>query len=320
MNRVRRFLYIVVLVLAMTGLITGCENEREALQLKLREQGISYLQSGRYDKALTALQAALDESLGQIGELELDICYYKAEAQYMLGKTEDAIATYTAIIGYNNASKAYYLRGNLYYSMGKEALALSDYASAIQYDGKADYELYIGIYDAMKDNGNMAGTEYLEQACNIKGDTAYDKMQKGRIRFMMGGYSDAVTLLIEAAESGEAESYYYLAEVYLATSKMTEALEALQAYIRSDVTDAYRLYHIADAQMEKQNYDIAITCLEAALRLENVPNKQSVMKSLVIAYEKINDFASARNVLKTYIGLYPEDTEAKKELTFLETR
>lgn len=319
MISVKRFLYIATIVVVLS-LCVGCSTEREENQMKLREQGISYLENGQYEKALEKLQAALDESLGEIGTVELDICYYKAQAQYMLGQVEDAIDTYTAIIGYNNSSKAYYLRGNLYYSQGEEALALSDYESATQYDGKNDYELYIGIYDAMKAHGNDNGTRYLDMACNIKGDTAYDKMQKGRIRFMQGIYGDAVTWLTEAAEGGEVESYYYLTEVYLATDKKTEAKNALSAYIAGGTADSYRLYNIADAQMQKNNYDIAISCLESAMKLDVIPNKQMIMKNLVVAYEKTNDFRAARELLEDYVNIYPEDEDAKRELTFLETR
>jgi tetratricopeptide (TPR) repeat protein len=145
-------------------------------------------------------------------------------------------------------------------------------------------------------------------------------MQKGRIHFMMGHYGDSVSALTEAAAGGEAESYYYLAEVYLATDKKDEAKSALASYIASDVADSYRLYHVADSQITKGNYDIAIECLESALELELIPNKQIIMKSLVVAYEKVSDFTSARNVLKEYVKIYPEDEEAKRELTFLETR
>ena len=320
MIRVRRFLYMAVVVMAMMFLATGCSNERQERQLQLREQGISCLENGQYEKALITFQAALEESLGQIGEIELDICFYKAEAQYMLGNVEDAIHTYSTIIGYNNSSKAYYLRGNLYYSQGNEALALSDYEAAIQYDGKNDYELYIGIYEVMQANGNPDGNIYLDKAANIKGDTAYDKMQKGRIRFMSGAYGAAIAMLTEAAEGGEKESYYYLTEVYLATDKLTEAKSAMESYIASGIADSYCLYHIADSQIEKENYDIAIVCLEAALKLETIPNKQMVMKSLVVAYEKNNDFTSARKILEEYVNIYPEDEDAKRELTFLETR
>ena len=64
----------------------------------------------------------------------------------------------------------------------------------------------------------------------------------------------------------------------------------------------------------------AINCLESALKLDKVPNKQVIMKTLVIAYEKISNFVAARDVLTDYVNLYPEDEEAARELTFLETR
>ena len=44
------------------------------------------------------------------------------------------------------------------------------------------------------------------------------------------------------------------------------------------------------------------------------------MKTLVIAYEQKLDFASALELMQEYVDAYPEDEEAKRELTFLETR
>ena len=51
-----------------------------------------------------AFQNALGESIGHIGEKELDICFYKAKAQALDGKTKDALATYDSIIKYNKPS------------------------------------------------------------------------------------------------------------------------------------------------------------------------------------------------------------------------
>ena len=325
MIKLRRLLYITTMLTAVLFLCTGCSNEREEKQLQLREQGITYLENEQYKEAIEAFQCALDESLGEIDEVELDICYYKAEAQYLSGDVEGAVGTYTAIINYNNDPRAYYLRGNLNYTMNEE-YALKDYASAAEYDKHTDYELYIGIYEAMKAHGNNEGTAYLEEALKIKGDTAYDKMQKGRIKFLLGSYGDAVTLLEEAAAGKEYEAYFYLAEVYLSNlaissvNAMEEAKNNMNAYIASGVADSYKLYNIAENQLNKGYYDISISCLEAALKLKEVPNKQIVMKTLAIAYEKTSNFVVARDVLTDYVKLYPEDEEAKRELTFLETR
>ena len=320
MMKLRHLLYIAAMLGTVCLLCTGCASEREERQMQLREQGITYLENGQYEEALETFQAALDEALGEIGEVELDICYYKAEAQYLSGDAEGALAAYTAIINYNNAPKAYYLRGNLYYSMEDEEAALKDYAKAAEYDKQTDYELYIGIYETMKAHDNPNGTAYLEKALTIKGQTAYDMMQKGRIKFLLGNYEESVTMLEEAAEGKEYEAYYYLMEVYLATNDMEKATNNMNAYIASGAADAYTLYNIAETQFNKQNCDISISCLEAALKLEKVPNKQIVMKTLAIAYEKTSNFVAARDILTEYVNLYPEDEEAKRELTFLETR
>ena len=335
MIRVRKLVYMVTILTAVILLCTGCSSERKEQQLLLREQGISYLANAQYDKALEVFQSALDESLGEIGEVELDICYYKAEAQYLSGDIEGAIATYTAIIEYNNAPKAYYLRGNLYYSLyshvvtdlessqqsaAYEEMALADYEQAAKYE-KNDYELYIGIYESLTAHEKQEeGLKYLDKALKIQGEKAYDKMQKGWINFLLGKNEEAITLLKAAAEGKELESYYCLAEVYLVMNDMENAQNNMNAYISSGIADAYKLYSIAELQLAKENYDVAISCLESALKLEKVPNKQIVMKTLVIAYEKTYNFVAARDVLTDYVKLYPEDEEAARELTFLETR
>lgn len=334
----KRFLYMTTILTATLLICTGCGSARKEAQETYREQGIAYLESGDYENALKAFQNALDQALGEIGEMELDICFYKAKAQYLSGDEDGALETYSAIIAYNNNSKAYYLRGNLYLAKSRVkaqrvdessdepsaaeylSMALSDYESAVKYE-KSDYDLYIGIYDSLVayDKEEKA-EEYLSKALEIFGNSAYDKMKKGWITFLLGENEQAVTLLKEAVEGQELESHYCLAEVYLAMGDTENATLSMNAYISSGIADSYKLYSIAEAQIGRGNYEMAVTCLEAARKLETVPNNQTVMKTLVIAYEQMNDFASARNILTEYVALYPDDEEAARELTFLETR
>lgn len=317
-NYFKKSTYIVVLVLAMF-LCTGC-GEREEKQLELRQEGINFMQNGDYEKALEAFQGALDLSLGEVGEAELDICFYKAETLYHMNDIKGAWKTYTSIISYNEDPRAYFLRGNLYYSRNQEEKALKDYAAAIENE-KKDYELYIGVYEALvAHNKEQEAQEYLNQALEIKGNSAYDKMQKGRINFLLGEQETAVSLLKEAAEGKEMTAYYYLAEVYSVSGDNAAAEEAMAAYMKSGKADSYNLFEIANDMIAKGNYDMAIECLNMALKLEKVPNKQIIMKTLVIAYEYNLDFASAKNVMAEYIKSYPNDEEAKREFTFLETR
>lgn len=309
---------VLVLVVALF-LCTGCSGRVEK-QMSHREKGIQLLENGKYEKALEEFQAALDLSLGEIGETEVDICFYKAEAQYRLNDVEGAQNTYSAIINFNDDPKAYFLRGNLYYSLGDEGNALNDYEEAIKNDSK-NYDAYIGVYEALIAHGKEADAfAYLNQALEIKGNSAFDKMQKGRIHFLLGETDTAISLLEEAIKGKEEEAYYYLSEVQAALGNEEEAEKNIVAYVSSDDVDSYNLFHVANDQLGKGNYEMAISCLNQALELKQVPNKQMIMKTLVIAYEQNRDFEDAKKLMTEYVESYPDDEEAKREFTFLETR
>ncbi|MBQ2901450.1 MAG: tetratricopeptide repeat protein [Agathobacter sp.] len=316
----KKIVYMVAVGVLALVLCTGCGSERKEEQQSLRLEGITLMENGKYEEALEKFQEALDLSLGKVNDIEMDICFYKAEAQYMLEDAEGALETYTAIVDYNENAKAYFLRGNLYYSLGEEEKALKDYAAAIEQESK-DYDLYIGVYEALTANGKeKEAQDYLNQALEIKGDSAYDKMQKGRINFLLGENKKALSLLEEAAKGKEKKSFYYLAEIYSIMGDEASSQSNMKSYLESGETDSYTLFQIANDELGKANFDMAISCLKSALELEKVPNKQIIMKTLVIAYEQKLDFASALEVMQKYVEAYPDDEEAKRELTFLETR
>lgn len=314
----KKILYIACLMLAVV-LCTGC-TDREEKQLEYRQKGITLMENGDYEEALEEFQNALDLSLGEIGATEMDICFYKAESLYRLGDTQGAMDVYSSIIAFNENAKAYFLRGNLYYSQNDEEHALKDYAAAIENDSK-DYDLYIGVYEALTAHGKDKEAQgYLNQALELGGNRAYDKMQKGRINFLLGEQKTAISLLEEAIKGKEKKAYYYLAEIYSLMGDAENSEKTMLSYIESGAADSYSLFHIANDQIEKGNFDMAIECLNLALNLEKVPNKQILMKTLVIAYEHNLQFDKAFEVMTDYVEKYPEDEEAKRELTFLETR
>lgn len=311
--------YFLIIGALSIGLCTGC-GEREENQLTYRQKGISLMENGKYEDALVEFQNALDLSLGEIEEEEIDICFYKAEALYQLGDVEGAMKTYSAILEVEKDAKAYFLRGNLYYSLGNEENALNDYAAAIEHAPK-EYELYIGVYEALIAHGKeQEALEYLNKALEIKGNSAYDKMQKGRIQFLLGEQDTAIALLEEAIKGKETEGYFYLAEIQEALGNIQAAEENITAYVESGKVDSYNLFKVANAQLGKGNYAMAIQCLNQALTLETVPNKQMILKTLIIAHEQNRDFTAAKELMTEYIEAYPDDAEAMREFTFLETR
>ena len=319
-SKFKKITYMTVVAALALALCTGCSNERKEEQRELRLEGITLMENEKYEEALEKFQGALDLALGQVGDVETDICFYKAEAQYMLGDLEGAMATYTAIVEFNQDAKAYLLRGNLYYSLGEEENAIKDYASAIEKEQK-DYGLYIGVYESLMAHGKEAeAKDCLAKALELKGTSAHDKMEKGRIHYILGENEDAVSLLEEAAKGNEKQAFYYLAEIYSIMGDDASAKTNMNAYMESGIADSYKLFTIANDALIKGNYDLVIECLTAALKLEKVPNKQIIMKTLAIAYEKKLDFASAFGIMTQYVEEYPDDEEALREFTFLETR
>lgn len=311
----------IVLTLSMLICLTGCSGERIQRKLTHREEGIAYMEEQKYEQALESFQLALDETLGKIDETTLDICFYKAKAQYLLGNHTDALETYNAIITYNDSPKAYFLRGNLYYTLGKETQAISDYKKAAETES-TDYELYIGIYEVLMEMGKQKEAHsYLNKALEINEKDTADKLQEGRINFLLGEYKTAISLLEEAAVK-EVDANFYLFEVYEAMKDTVNANKYFNSYLESKKVDSYKLYEVGKSQMDEENYNLAITCFENAIELEEVPNKQQIMKQLVRAYELNYDFASAKQCIAEYMEQYPEDEDEAmlKEYDFLQTR
>lgn len=317
----KKFVYLASVIACSMLLCTGCnDKEREEEQRQLRISGITYMENGKYEEALEEFQSALELSMGKVDETEIDICFYKAEAQYHTGDVEGALETYSSIVEFNESAKAYFLRGNLYYSLGDEENALKDYSAAIEKE-KQDYGLYMGIYEALMTHGQKKeALDYLNHALEISGDSAYDKMQKGRINFLLGENDTAITLLTEAAEGNEVQALYYLAEAHATVGNEEEAKKSMKAYIDSGVADSYDLFQISQEELAKNNYLMAVECLTTALEMDKVPNKQIIMRNLVMLYEELRDFELAKEVLVEYVKEYPDDEEAKRELTFLNTR
>jgi tetratricopeptide (TPR) repeat protein len=315
---------LVVLILAVVGVLVTyfakVEKERKEQQLSYRQEGITYYEQGDYERALDCFEKALADSKGKIGDVEMDICFYKARTQYELGDAEGALKTYQAVIDYKENPKAYFLRGTLHYDMGAEAKALADYNKAVEME-KEDYELYFSIYNILVSKDQVEeGQKILKKALDIRGNKASDKVKKGHIHYLLGENEKAIGLLEDVAKE-ETEAYYYLFLVYDSMENEEKALELMNTYMEKEENpDSYQLYEMGSSLLKKDMYDDAVRCFTKALALEKVPNKQNIMRNLVVTYEKQKDFTSAKEVMEQYIKEYPEDEEALREYIFLQTR
>lgn len=312
---------LTVLVLGIF-VLTGCQDE-EALKNEeaYRQVGINKMEEGDYEGAVGAFQKALDQSLAKIGDLEIDICYYKAAAQYLAGDTKGALETYQALIDYDKENGSpYYLRGCIYLKEKETDKARKDFEKALEKDSD-DYELYVSIYENLIGIDEKEEAEkILDKALKISGDEPEDYRERGHIYLLKGDYENARKELDKAINKDDKKALLYMAQVYEAQGNKEQAKALYKSYTAQNSSDSEALNTLGEMQMESGNYEQALEFFQQALAAENVINEQAIRRNEIIAYEHLKDFASARKKMEAYLKDYPEDEQAQREFVFLQTR
>ena len=313
---------ILLFAAVMAVSLTSC-GKKEAMenQEAYRQIGINDMKEGKYEEAIDAFQSALDQSVSKVGERELDICYYKAQAQYLSGDTDAAIETYTALINYDKKNAdAYYLRGSLYLLEEENDKAVKDYENAVKNDDK-NYDLLIQAYCDLSDAGlTEEAKPYLTQAVEIKGDEARDYAMRGKAYVLMGDYEKAKEQLDKAIELGSEQATLYRAQVYSAEGDADKAKSLYENYVKNNKDNAAALGNLGSILLEQGDYDDALTYIQMALSLEGDKDEQLLRRNEILAYENKKDFASAKTKMESYVADYPDDAAAAREYQFLQTR
>ncbi len=311
----------ILAALLLMGLCAGCGNQKQEDILSYRQVGLECMKNGDYDGAIAAFDGALGNSKGRIGQIQIDICYYKAAAQQASGDIQGAIDTCSALIDYRKKeADAYYMRGCLLLLNGDSAGAKEDFASAVKYK-QNDYELYIGIYEHLAAAGlEEDGKKYLNDAFSIRGDQAEDFASRGKIYFLLGENGNAISELNTAVEKGSVEANLTLAQLYEAMGDSQMAESCYQTYTASGEADSAALGALARIEMDKMNFSGALTYLTQGLSLEEAENRREMMHDQIICMEYTGDFAGAWAVVQEYVQLYPDDLDAQREYVFLKNR
>lgn len=319
--KIKKYITVTAISIMAAATLIGCQNKDAENQEAYRKIGINSMAEGDYEKAVKSFQKALDISTGGIGAEEIDICYYKAAAQYAGGAYDDAIETYTALIDYDKKNaEAYFLRGSVYLNQGKTDKALKDYKKAVEADMN-NYEMYEGIYQNLANHDQKAeGEKYLKQALDLRPKTAEDYAQRGHIYYFLEDYDNAKKNLDKAIDKNDKNALLYLAEVYNAMGQTENAQGLLENYVKNNSGDSEALNTLGMMQLNDKNYEDALKYFELGLKVKNAANRQELMKNQIAAYEYMGDFESAKEKMKSYLKEYPNDESAVRENTFLKTR
>ena len=127
------------------GLLSACGSKTTQQMEEKKEAGITAMQSADYKTAVESFDAALQLSGAKVDANVVDICFYKAAAEYAQGNLKEAIAVYDSIVDYDETDyRPCFLRGSVYLNEGEREKAIKDYEEAVKRAG-SNYELYILI-------------------------------------------------------------------------------------------------------------------------------------------------------------------------------
>lgn len=317
----KRITAVFLAGMMMGSLLWGCGKESREEELSYRETGIAAMESGDYAGAVAAFDAALKRCNGSIGETEIDICCYKAAAQYAAGDAEAALATCKALLDYDEKNAdVWYLYGCLLLAAEQPDDAKAAYGSAVE-NNPDDYELYIAAYENLcAYNLKEDGEAFLNKAFSVKGDTAADSAARGKIYYLLGQYDNAKKELQAAIEQGEASANLTMAQACEALGDLGAAETYYAAYVEQGAKDSVAMNSLAELAMAKGNYSGGLSYVEQGLAMEETPNRRELMQNQIICMEKTGDFTGAFRVISEYAELYPEDASAAREYIFLKNR
>lgn len=308
-------------MLAVSGMLAGCSSKSAEKAQEYKELGIKQMSEESYEQAAESFQKALDQSVGRVGAQEIDVCYYKALAQYKAGDAEGAIETYSGLVDYDKKNwEVYYLRGSAYLQGGQGELALNDYNKAVSLN-----EEEVGLYAHIYENLTAAGYEeeaqkYLDNALKLKISTAEGYAGIGYVYFLKKDYANAEKNLLKAVDEKYDKALLELGQVYAAEGKTDEAKASFESYMEKYPEDASALNQLGEIALSVEDYEGAAVYFEKALDAAEKNDRQNIQRNLVMAYEHTGDFEKALKTAKEYAAEFPNDEMMQKEYEFLQTR
>lgn len=290
-------------------------------KIAFRGEGIANLKAHKYTEAINKFDQAL--AIKELDNLDLDILYYKGNAQAKAGFYKEAAETYSDIIKLKPGDgTSYYARGNIYRRLGEFDASLSDYNKAIELD-KNNYEYYFGKYFLMLDKEDSTGAkEVLTKALSIRGTTQKDKYNVAKVDYFMEEYDSAIAGFSDAYRNGFFEAYYFLGDIYERKGEYETAINNYAMYIEneSDMETAAVYNQIASCHINLNQYKEALVYIEKGIDMNDITIIKALKRNEIVVYENLSNFEKAYSLMKDYVNKYPEDEDAIKELSFLNTR
>lgn len=290
-------------------------------KLAFRGKGIAYLKAHKYPEAIEQFDKAL--AIDELTDLDMDILYYKGNAQESAGAYKKAAETYSAILSKNtNDASIYNSRAFVYRKLADYKKSLADYDKAIAID-KTNYDYYFGKYFLLMESKDKEGAAaVLEQAAAIEVKTQEDKFNLAKIHYYKEDYDIATKEFGEAFKNGFASAYYYLGGIYESKKDYKSAINNYKLFLEDETTEkSTSVYNqIGICLIEQGEYEEALSYIQKGLEYKDNFMDQSLRHNEIVAYENLGKYEDANQLMAEYLSLYPKDEKAAKEYEFIKTR
>lgn len=169
------------------------------------------------------------------------------------------------------------------------------------------------------------------------GSKAKELRLEGIAQLEKGDYQDAITTLNKALDESNGQIskvqfdiLLYRAEAEYMTGDLAAAQKTVNILTKIDgknetyqklqtQIDAKKLIQDAAMALNEEDLETARTNLDKA-RDAGLQNDRDLLFNEAVYLEKTAQWQSAYDAFNDYLGMYPGDEEAKRELSFLETR
>lgn len=289
------------------------------LEETLRQLGIAYMGLGDYENAVSAFEESLTDAGVIPSDVEYDINYYLGSCYYKLGRYQDALEVYDAIVTLRpKAADAYVLRGAVRIALGDESGMNEDYQRAIDLE-PTNYDQIATIYEMLDRSGyTEQGQAYLTSTLETYGGSM-DNYNLGRINYYLGNYNEAKSAL-EQIETRDYSTAILLGQTYEALGDMNFASSVYQTYLASDSSHPEVYNQLGLCLLAMKDYDGALEAFQEGESIGDSESYQSLMFNEIVAYEHLGEFSKAQARMKEYLARYPGDEDARREDIFLSTR
>jgi len=297
---------------------------KEDLELAYRGQGLCYLGLTDYEQAITSFEKALSNAGMFVSDVEVDINYYLATAQYKNGNNAEALETLNAIAGMREKqAEVYYLRGLIKMESGEYENAVSDLDRALA-GSKGEPMMAIRIYQVFADYGYVQeGKSYLSSALKNHEDKMTD-YEKGTVYYYLEDYESAKSYLEKAksdSKKDDADIVLMLGKTYEQLGDSNYAASVYMQYIDNVGPHPAMYNQLGLCKLEVKEYEAALNAFDSGLAIESGNDYvQQLRFNQIVAYEYLGEFERAASLMNGYLASYPDDAQAVREYEFLRTR